>query len=707
MLKKYLSLLTVLVFISVFVFAKSPSFKYPQAKKTDQIDDYHGTKVLDPYRWLEEIDSNDSRSWIDAENQLTKDYLTNIPQRDAIKNRLTKLWNHEKYSAPFKAGKHYFYSKNNGLQNQNVLYIADSINDKGRVFFDPNKLREDGTAALTGSSFSNDGSLWAYGIAVSGSDKTEWHIRDVETGQDLVDTLSPNRYGNVSWLADNSGFYYGRFLEETGKNGQVQHVYENVWFHRLSTDQSEDFLVYQPPADHFAQAQVTEDGNWLVILVSKGTSDKTMVYYKNLNEEKAPIRALVDKLETNYGFIGNDGANFYFQTDKDAPQGKVVSINVLAENPAFTEIVPQSKETLLGVNIINNQFVMAYLKDAFSQIRIHDLSGKFIRNIALPGIGSATGFMGKSKDSETFYISSSFNMPPTIYHYDMNTGESKLFRKSKVDVNPDSYEVKQVFYTSKDGTRVPMFLMHKKDISLDGTNPTILYGYGGFNVPMLPGFSLSRIIWMEMGGVYAVANLRGGSEYGESWHLAGMKQNKQNVFDDFIAAGEWLITNKYTSPERLAITGASNGGLLVGAVLNQRPELFGAAIPSVGVMDMLRFGKFTIGKAWETEYGSPDNAEEFTTLYAYSPLHNIKQDTKYPATLITTADHDDRVFPAHSFKYTAALQAAQGGDAPILIRIETKAGHGAGKSTEKQIQEIADVYAFLLKNLKMETVLKG
>jgi len=698
MLNKLFFLLA-LIATSVLFFSQSFSSNYPVAKKIDQVDDYHGVKVDDPYRWLEDIDSSDSRAWITAEKKLTDDYLASMPERDRIKNRLTKLWDYEKYAAPIKAGTHYFYLKNNGLQNQYVLYIADSINDPGRIFFDPNTLSPDGTAALMGSAFSNDGRLWAYGVAQSGSDKMEWRIRDVETGKDLTDRLSPNRYGEVSWLVDNAGFYYGRFLEEAGDNGQIKRVFENVYFHKLGTAQSEDVLVYQAPADHFAKAQVTEDGKWLVILVNKGTSDKAMVYVKKLDEDQAAMITLVDNLEASYGFIGNDGANFYFQTDKEAPKGKVSLINVLAENPAFNDIVPESSETLLGVNMIDNQLIMAYLKDAWSQISIHDLQGKFIRKIPLPGIGTASGFDGKNKDKETFYTWSSYNMPPTIYHYDMQTGESRLFRKTMVDLNPDAFEVSQVFHESRDGTRIPMFLMHKKGLVLDGNNPAIMYGYGGFNVPMLPGFSLSRIIWMEMGGVYAVVNLRGGSEYGESWHQAGMKLKKQNVFDDFITAGEWLIANKYTSNKKLAISGASNGGLLVGAVLNQRPDLFAAAVPSVGVMDMLRFGKFTIGKAWETEYGSPDNPEEFKALFAFSPLHNIKSGTKYPATLITTADHDDRVFPAHSFKYAAALQAAQTGDAPILIRIETSAGHGAGKPANKQIQEIADVYAFLLNNL--------
>ena len=548
MLKRVILLLFFLISMSVLVFAQSSAFNYPKAKKMDQIDYYHSVKVSDPYRWLEDTDSVDSRSWIDAENKLTEAYFARIPQRNIIKNRLTKLWNYEKYSAPFKAGKHYFYSKNDGLQNQNVLYIADSITDQGRVFFDPNKLSDDGTAALVGSSFSDDGALWAYGIAISGSDRTEWHIRDVETGKDLVDTLKPNRQGGISWLLDNSGFYYNRFPDVPVESElMVSNVFQKLYFHKLGTPQSEDYVVYQPVnSDYFVEAQVSEDGNWLIISVRKGTASQNMIYFKKLDAEKAPIIPLVDNLDASYGFIGNDGANFYFQTDKDAPKGKVIVINALAGNPIWRDIVPESLETLQGVNLINNEFVMAYLKDAYSQIRIYDITGKLIRKVALPGIGSANGFGGKRNETETFYTYSSFNTPPTIYHYDMKTGKSELFREAKVDFDPNSYEVKQVFYKSKDGTRIPMFIMHKTGIQLDGNNPTILYGYGGFNIPMTPGFSLSRVVWMDMGGVYAVVNLRGGSEYGESWHQAGMKLNKQNVFDDFIFAGDWLIANKYT-----------------------------------------------------------------------------------------------------------------------------------------------------------------
>ena len=696
--------LLILTCLTAGIFAQT-KIEYPQTRKVEQTDDYHGTKISDAYRWLEDDNSAETKTWVEAQNKLTFAYLNQIPQREKIKARLTELWNYERYSAPLKAGKHYFYTKNDGLQNQSVWYIAESPTDPGRVFLDPNKLSTDGTVALSGLRFTDDGKLAAYGLATAGSDRTEWRVKDVETGQDLNDVLKPNRQGGVSWLKDNSGFFYSRFPEtQQGAELRAQTFNQKLYFHKIGTPQSEDVLIYERPDDKefFMGGSVTQDGNWLIISVGKGTSPKNMVYFKNLKMEKSPILPLVDSLTANYSFIGNDEANFYFQTDKDTPRAKIVMVNVLAKDRIWKDVIPEAQETLQGVNFINNQFVLNYLKDAYTQIKIHDINGKFVRDIKLPGIGSAGGFGGKRFDTETFYSYSSYNAPPTIYRYDMKTGKSELFRQAKVNFSPADYEVKQVFYDSKDGTKVPMFIIHKKGLKLDGTNPTLLYGYGGFNISQTPGFSVSRLVWLEMGGVFAVANLRGGAEYGEAWHEAGTKLKKQNVFDDFIGAAEWLIANKYTSPKKLAIQGGSNGGLLVGAVLNQRPDLFGAALPAVGVMDMLRFQKFTIGWAWTSDYGSPDKADEFKAIYAYSPLHNIKTGTKYPAVLVTTADHDDRVFPAHSFKYAAALQAAQSGGAPVLIRIETKAGHGAGKPTSKQIEEIADIYGFLMKNLEMK-----
>ena len=681
-------------------------FEYPKPKKVEQIDDYHGTKVADPYRWMEDPDSADSRAWIEAENKITNAYLATIPERQMIKERLTKLWNYEKYSAPFKRGQNYFYTKNDGLQNQSVYYIAKSINDPGRVFLDPNKLSTDGTVALSGPPvFTEDGKLAAIGLATAGSDMTEWKIMEVETGKYLPDTLEKRRQGISSWTKDNKGFFYSAFPKPNSQTAlRDQNYFQKLYYHKLGTPNEQDVLVYERPDDkeYFVGGGVTEDGDYLIISVGKGTRPQNMVYYKSLKTADAPILPLIENLDASYNFIGNDKDTFYFQTDKGATLSKIVSVNVSEKEKTWKDLIPEAKETLRGVSFINNQFVLNYLKDAYTQIKIYDLNGKFVRDVQLPGIGSAGGFGGERYDTETFYSYSSFNAPTTIYRYDMKTGKSEMFRQAKVDFDPSAYEVKQVFYNSKDGTRVPMFIVHKKGLKLDGSNPTLLYGYGGFNVAQTPGFSVSRVVWLEMGGVYAVANLRGGSEYGDAWWKAGIKDKKQNVFDDFIAAGEYLVKEKYTQPSKLAIQGGSNGGLLVGAVLNQRPDLFGAALPAVGVMDMLRYQKFTIGWAWTSDYGSSDNKDEFPAVYAYSPLHNIKKGAKYPAVMVTTADHDDRVVPAHSFKYAATLQESNASDRPILIRIETKAGHGAGKPTAKQIEESADIYGFLVKELGMK-----
>ncbi len=700
---KFLLLLTISMFFSAGIFAQT-KIEYPKTRKVEQTDDYHGTRVADPYRWLEDDNSAETKSWVEAQNKVTNAYLATIPERETIKKRLTELWNYEKYSAPFKEGGKYFYYKNDGLQNQSVLYVADSVTDKGRVLLDPNKLSADGTVALSGLSISDDGKTMAYGLAGAGSDWQEWHFRDVETGKDLPDVLKNIKFSGASWTKDGKGVYYSRYPAADDKAKlSAENFYQKLYFHKLGTPQSEDVLVYERPEDKekFVGGGVTEDGKWLLIVVGKGTAPMNMVYVKNLETENAPIIPIVDKLEADYSLIGNDGSKFYFRTDKAAPRGRLVMVDVLDKDLKWNEIVPQAAETLQGANFINNQFVGNYLKDAYSQFRIYDLNGKFVRNVELPGIGTAGGFNGKRIDTETFYSYSSFNAPPTIYRYDMKTGKSEIFRKSEVKFDPNAYEVKQIKYASKDGTQIPMFIVHKKGLKLDGTNPTLLYGYGGFNVSLTPGFSVSRLIWLENGGVYAVPNLRGGGEYGEEWHKAGTKLQKQNVFDDFIGAAEYLIKEKYTQPAKLAISGGSNGGLLVGAALNQRPDLFGAALPAVGVMDMLRFHKFTIGRAWTSDYGSADNAEEFAAIYKYSPLHNIKKGSKYPAVMVTTADHDDRVVPAHSFKYAATLQEMQSGDAPVLIRIETKAGHGAGKPTAKVIEEQADIYGFLMKNLGM------
>lgn len=704
MFRKALSFVTVLS-VLVLTIPAQKGFDYPKARKANQVDDFHGVKVADPYRWMEDTGSAETQSWIEAQNKLTNSYFETIPQRARIRERLMELWNYERVSAPSKIGKRYIYSRNDGLQNQSVLYITDSINDPGKIFFDPNKLSADGTAALSGSSFTEDGKLWAYGVARSGSDRTEWRIMNVETGEHLSDTLPPNRQGGVAWLNDNSGFFYQRYpAPEAGAELRAANKFPKIYFHKLGTPISEDKVIYERNDDGelTSGGLVTEDGKWYLIFTSKGTQRMNEVHFKDLSRPDSPIVPLVAERTASWSFVGNDGPVFYFRTDKDAERGKLVSINVLARTRIWKEVIPQAAETLNGVQMINNQFVANYLKDAYTKIKIFDKDGKHVRDVELPGIGSAGGFGGKQTDTETFYTFSSYNAPPTIYHYDMKTGKSKLFRQAQVKFDPSDYEVKQVFFTSKDGTRVPMFITHKKGLKLDGSNPTILYGYGGFNISQTPGFSVSRVVWMEMGGIYAVANIRGGAEYGKEWWANGAVLKKQNTFDDFIAAAEFLIDNKYTSSPKLAIQGGSNGGLLVGAVLNQRPDLFGAALPAVGVMDMVRFTEFTVGAFWKSDYGDPKKPDEFKVLYSYSPLHNIKPGTKYPATLVTTADTDDRVFPAHSFKYAAALQAAQAGEAPVLIRIETKAGHGAGKPTAKVIEEQADIYGFLFKNLGMK-----
>jgi prolyl oligopeptidase len=692
----------------------SKAFVYPSTRKADQIDDYHGTKVADPYRWLEDPDSEETKAWVEAQNKVTFGYLAEIPVREQIKQRLTQLWNYEKYGIPFKEGNRYFYFKNDGLQNQSVLYTLTSLDAEPTVLLDPNTLSEDGTVALSGLSITEDGKLMAYGLSTSGSDWNEWKVREVETGKDLSDHLKWVKFSGASWTHDGQGFFYSRYDEpnEATKLEDINY-YQKLYYHKLGTSQSEDTLIYHRPdqKEWMFGAGVTEDGRYLIISIDRGTDPKNLVFYKDLATPDSPVVELISEFEANFSFIDNDGSVFWFRTDLDAPRGRVIAIDI--NNPpssplskgGWQEVIPQAAETLEGVGLLNNQFVTDYLKDARSSIKIFDLEGSFIREVDLAGIGSAGGFGGKRYDTETFYTFTSFTTLATIYRYDMVSGESTLFRQPHVDFNPDDYETKQVFYSSKDGTQVPMFITHKKGLPLDGNNPTYLYGYGGFNVSLTPNFSVSRLVWMEMGGVYAVPNLRGGGEYGEEWHQAGTKLNKQNVFDDFIAAAEWLINNNYTKPEKLAIAGGSNGGLLVGACITQRPDLFGAALPAVGVMDMLRFHKFTIGWAWCSDYGSPDNPEEFQALYTYSPLHNLKPGTAYPATMITTADHDDRVVPAHSFKFTAALQEAHAGEKPVLIRIETKAGHGAGKPTTKIIEELADEWAFLVRSLDIDVPL--
>lgn len=699
--------------------ATPQALAYPPTRRGDEVDDYHGTRVADPYRWLEAPDSPETREWIEAQNKLTFAYLEGIPGRDRIKQRLTRLWDYERFGLPYREGTRYFFGHNEGLQNQSVLFVAESLNAQPRVLLDPNTLSEDGTVALAGTAVSEDGKYLAYGLQTAGSDWSEWKVRSVDTGEDRSDHLKWVKFSGASWTHDGKGFFYSRYDEpKPGQELQEQNYYQKLYYHRLGTPQAEDTLVYERKDQKewgFGGA-VTEDGRYLVIHVWQGTDPKNRVFYKDLKDPQAPAIApgdspvveLLPDADASYDLLGNDGPLFWFLTDRDAPRKRVIAVDLRKPAPAdWKELIPQAAETLEGVGVVGDRFLATYLKDAHTQVKVFDLQGRFQREVALPGLGSAWGFGGKRREKETFYTYTSFTVPATLYRYDVQTGESTLFRQPTVDFNPNDYETKQVFYQSKDGTRVPMFITHRKGLKLDGRNPTYLYGYGGFRASLTPGFSVANLVWMEMGGVYAVPNLRGGGEYGEEWHLAGTKLKKQNVFDDFIAAAEWLVQNRYTSPDKLAIGGGSNGGLLVGAAMTQRPDLFAAALPAVGVMDMLRFHKFTIGWAWMSDYGSPDNPEEFRALYAYSPLHNLKPGTRYPATLVTTSDHDDRVVPAHSFKFAAALQAAQAGDKPTLIRIETRAGHGGGKPMTKIIQEIADEWAFLTHALGMEVPRPG
>ncbi|MCF3575279.1 prolyl oligopeptidase family serine peptidase [Planktothrix agardhii] len=650
-------------------------FSYPQTRKSDQVDNYHGVTVADPYRWLEDLDSEETASWVEAQNAVTFGYLNQIPAKETIKQRLTQLWDYEKYGIPFKQGNRYFYFKNDGLQNQSILYVLDSLDAEPEVLLDPNILSDDGTVALSGISISEDGNLMAYGLSTSGSDWQEWKVRDINTKEDLSDHLKWVKFSGASWIHDHQGFYYSRYDQpQEGKPLEEINYFQKLYYHRLGTDQSEDTLIYERP-DHKEwgfNGFVTEDGKYLIISVWKGTESKNLVFYQDLTQTNAEVIELISEFEASYSFIDYQGDIFWFTTDLDASRSRVIAIDINTKIP--TEIIPEAPETLEGVNILNNQFIADYLKDAHTQMKIFNLDGSFVREIELPGIGSVGGFGGKRYDTETFYSYTSFTAPNTIYRYNLITGESTIYRQAQVDFNPDDYETQQIFYPSKDGTLIPMFITAKKGVELNGNNPTILYGYGGFNISLTPSFSISRLVWLEMGGVYAIANLRGGGEYGENWHQAGTKLKKQNVFDDFICAAEWLIENRYTSAEKLAIMGGSNGGLLVGACMIQRPDLFAAVLPAVGVLDMLRFHKFTIGWAWCSDYGSPENPEEFQALYAYSPLHNLKPGTAYPATLITTGDHDDRVVPAHSFKFASALQEHHIGENPVLIRIETYKG---------------------------------
>ncbi|MCQ4163813.1 prolyl oligopeptidase family serine peptidase [Tahibacter harae] len=673
---------------------------YPVSKKVGQVDTYHGQEIADPYRWLEDIDSADTTAWIKAQNDVTNAFLEKIPGRDRIAARLTEIWNFNRWGVPQREGKQWFWFKNDGLQNQSVLYVGDKPEAEGRVLLDPNSLSTDGTIALKDTAFSADGKYMAYGLSSGGSDWEEWRVLNVAKGEPTEDVLKWVKFSAVDWSRDGKGFWYSRYDEPQGENAlKAKNEFQKLYYHKLGTPQSEDTLVYErkDQPDWSFGADASEDGRYLIVSVSRGTERKNLVLYRDLKAKGTVLKELISDWTAEYDFLGNVGTKLYFRTDDDAPRGRIIAIDVA--KPArknWKTVVAQGDDSLQSADLVGGMLVVNYLHDASTRLRRFDMNGKAKGDIALPGLGTVAAFEGRPGDKVAYYSFASYTTPTSIYAYDTAKNKSTLLHAPTMAFDSSLYETRQVFYTSKDGTRVPMFITGKKDLVLDGNNPTILYGYGGFKIPQVPGFSPSVAGWLDQGGVFAVANLRGGGEYGREWHEAGTKLTKQNVFDDFIAAAEYLIEQKYTSSQRLAIRGGSNGGLLVAATELQRPELFAAAVPAVGVLDMLRFREFTIGKAWESDFGSVLNVDEFTAIRAYSPLHNIKPGVAYPATLITTGDHDDRVFPAHSFKFAAALQAANPKGKPHLIRIDVRAGHGQGKPTGKQIAETADVYAFIL-----------
>ena len=699
---------------------EAPVSKYPKSHKGDVVDDLHGEKIADPYRWLEDADSDATKAWVTEQNKLTFGWLEKIPARAPMKARLTELWNYERFSPPSLEGKgkdrRTWFWKNDGLQNQAVLYVvdADKTTETARVLLDPNTLSADGTVALSGMSVSDDGKLLAYGLSSGGSDWVEWHVKDVGTGVDKADLIKWSKFSGASWTPDGKGFFYSRYPEpEKGGDLEAANYYHKVYYHVLGEPQDKDALVYEDKDNKTwgFGAGVTEDGAYLIINVWDGTDRRNRMYFKDLKKKDAKVQKLFDAFDASYGFVGNVGSLFFIQTDKGAPRQKIVSVDVKglkAPEPAVKDVIgePAGKDKIEAVGMIGGGFLVKKLSNAHDVVEFYDLKGKKVRDLPLPSIGTSGGFSGKSKDMDSYYSFTSFTYPTVIYKIDLSTGVSTLWKQPVVKFDPNAYETKQVFYKSNDGTEIPMFIVHKKGLAYDGNNPTYLYGYGGFNISLNPAFSPALVAWLEKGGVYAQPSLRGGGEFGEEWHQAGMLLKKQNVFDDFASAGRWLVDQKITNPKRLGIGGGSNGGLLCGASVNQHPELFAAGVCMVGVMDMLRFHKFTIGHAWVNEYGSSDDKNMLAYLKGYSPLHvaeaNVGKGVKYPSVLVTTADHDDRVVPAHSFKYTAAMQEAQAGDAPILIRVDVKAGHGAGKPTTKLIEEAADRWTFLLAALGVE-----
>jgi prolyl oligopeptidase len=690
--------LFILLFVTV---SASAQLTYPPTKKVDVSDNYFGTTIADPFRWLEDDNSEETKNWVQQQNAITSTYLSGIPYRDKVKSRLAVLWNYPKYGSPRKEGSYYYFSKNDGLQNQSILYRQAGLNAEPEVFLNPNQFSGDGTVALSGTTFSKTAKFLAYQIARSGSDWQEAVIMDLSTQKLIDDTIKWIKFSGIAWKGD-EGFYYSRYpVPDATTKLSKQNQYHKVYYHRIGTLQSQDQLIYEDNEHPLRNvgADLTDDGRFLIISTTEGTSGNEL-WVKDLTNAKDNYINLVSGFKTDPDVVDSYGNFLLVKTNQDAPNFKVVLVdpNQSSANNWKT-IIPEQPEVLQSVGTGGGYLFCSYLKDASTRVLQYTYEGKLVREIKLPGIGTASGFGGKRSDKSFFYTFTSYTYPPTIFSYDIASGVSTLFRKTETAFNSEAYETKQVFFTSKDGTRVPMFITGKKGFSLNGNNPVLLYGYGGFNLPQTPGFSISNAFWLEQGGLYVVVNLRGGSEYGEAWHQAGMLAKKQNVFDDFIGAAEYLIQNNYTRNNLIAIRGGSNGGLLVGACMTQRPDLFKVALPAVGVMDMLRYHLFTIGWAWAVEYGRSDKADQFPYLLKYSPLHTLKQGTHYPATLITTADHDDRVVPAHSFKFAARLQEAHQGANPVLIRIETKAGHGAGKPTSKQIEEAADIWSFTMHNL--------
>ena len=685
--------------------------QYPESPRGRVAETQFGVEVADPYRWLEEIDSEQSQAWVKAQAEFTDQYLAKLPGRERIRKRLEEMWDFDKFGIPRKVkGNKLIYSRRTGLQNQSVLYWRlDEPDSEESVLLDPNTFSEDGTIALSSTRVSHDGKIMAYGISKSGSDWQEWKFREIETGKDLEDHIEWIKFAGCSWAPDDKSVLYSRYDEpEEGETFKAENYYQKVYRHVIGTDQSEDQLIYQrsDQKDWGFNAGYTEDGNYIILWVRNGAGAQNGLFYQDLTKgDDSPFVELFNEFDSRYSVVGNEGDLFYLHTDRDADQSKVVAIDLKNPEPEnWQEIIPEHpKKNLRSVSYLAGKFICEYLVDVREEVEVFDRKGQSLGPIELPNFGTVYGFSGDQNDTETFYMVTGFTTPGSIYRYDVEKQESTFYIEPKLAFEVDDYETEQVFFNSKDGTRIPMYLTYRKGLKRDGQNPTILYGYGGFNISLGPSFSISRIAWMELGGVYAQVNLRGGGEYGEAWHEAGMRLKKQNVFDDFIGAAEYLITEKITSTPKLAISGGSNGGLLVAACLNQRPELFGAALPSVGVHDMLRFQKFTIGWAWQKEYGFPEeNEADFKNLLSYSPVHQTIKGTQFPPVLVETADHDDRVFPAHSFKYAAQLQHAQAATEPVLIRIETKAGHGAGKPTSKIIDELADSYAFLFGALGME-----